>query len=89
MLVVTWMTELNGGVNGFEVSYSPVGSFCNGVVGGRKVVEGGGTMTYVLSDLQAYTEYSVSVRARGADGFGQPSAAMMERTQAGSKLKGN
>ena len=88
MLVVTWMTELNGGVNGFEVSYSPVGSFCNGVVGGRKVVESG-MMTYVLNDLQAYTEYSVTVRARGADGFGQPSAAMMKRTQAGSKLKGN
>ena len=74
MLNLTWTIQLtsNVSVNGFEVTYSPVGSFCDGVVGGRKVVEGGNMTTYVLNDLQAYTEYSVTVRARGADGFGQP-----------------
>ena len=72
-------------MTGYEVSYSPVEGSCEGVAGGREVVEGGRVLTTSLSGLQAYTEYSVTVRSRNADGFGVPSTARSERTMADSE----
>ena len=71
------------------MSYSPaegVGS-CDGVPGGAVIVKGANTLTQMLSNLEAYTEYSITVRARGADGLGPPSTPMTERTRVDGKLE--
>ena len=87
-LQVQW-TSPTSGVNGYEVSYSPVegAESCDGVPGGAVMVEGANTFTYPLINLEAYTEYSVTVRARGADGLGPPSTPGTGRTTADCKLK--
>ena len=84
-LSVSWTASVSSGVTGYEVSYSPVDGSCEGVIGGREVVEGGSTLSTSLRNLQAYTEYSVTVRARNADGFGQPSDVRGRKTMADSK----
>ena len=86
-LQVSWTSLASTGVNGYEVSYSPVSGSCEGVTGGRVVVEGGSVTRHELRGLEAYTEYNVTVRARSADGFGLPSDAQRERTMADSMLK--
>lgn len=87
-LRVQWTSPTNG-VNGYEVSYSPVegAESCDGVPGGAVMVEGANTFTHMLTSLEAYTEYSVTVRARGADGLGPPSTPGTGRTTADGKLK--
>lgn len=86
-LLVQW-TPLISGVDGYEVSYSPVeGESCDGVPGGAVMVEGATTFTHTLSNLQAYTEYSITVRARGADGLGPPSTARTGRTSSDGKFE--
>lgn len=69
------------------MSYSPVEGACDGVPGGAVMVERATTFTHTLSNLQAYTEYSITVRARGADGLGSPSTARTGRTAADGKLE--
>ena len=86
MLVVEWSSPISG-VDGYEVSYSPVEGSCDGVLGGSVMVEGGTTFTYTLGDLQAYTEYSITVRARGADGLGPPSTPSTGRTAPDGKFE--
>ena len=86
MLNVAWSPSSDSGVNGYEVSYSPMEGLCDGVLGGAVMVEGRTTRTYTLTNLQAYTEYSITVRARGADGLGPPSTPRVERTEADSEL---
>ena len=86
-LRVSWNASVSDGVSGYEVSYSPVEGSCEGVVGGIVVVEGGNMLNKVVSGLQAYTEYNITVRARGADGVGPPSAAQTERTMADGMLE--
>ena len=86
-LVVQWSFPGNG-VDGYEVSYSPVeGESCDSVPGGAVTVEGATTFTRTLDNLQAYTEYSITVRARGADGLGPPSTARRQRTAADGELE--
>ena len=87
-LRVQWSSPISE-VNGYEVSYSPVEGVesCDGVPGGAVMVEGATTFTSMLTSLEAYIEYSVTVRARGADGLGPPSTPATGRTTADGKLK--
>jgi hypothetical protein len=82
-LRVQWSSPTSG-VDGYEVSYSPVegAGSCDGVPGGAVMVEGANTFTHMLTNLEAYTEYSITVRARGADGLGPPSNPATGRTAA-------
>lgn len=67
--------------------YTPVESeSCDGVTGGSVTVEGATTVTHILQNLQAYTEYSITVRARGTDGLGPPSLAERQRTEVDCKF---
>ena len=86
-LSVSWTASVSDGVDGYKVTYSPVDGSCEGVVGGIVVVEGGSVMAKVVSGLQAYTEYSITVRARSVDGVGAPSVAQTGRTMAGGMLE--
>ena len=87
-LVVQWSSPISG-VNGYEVSYSPVegAGSCDGVPGGAVMVERATTFSHILSNLEAYTEYSITVRARGTDGLGAPSTPRTGRTTADGKLE--
>ena len=88
-MLVSWTAPVDGGGIDFEVSYSPAEGSCAGVVGGTEVVESDDSRTsyvHVLSNLQTYTEYSIIVTARGANGLSQSSAALTMRTQADSEF---
>ena len=69
------------------MSYSPADGSCDGVTGGRVTVEGGSVRNHELSDLEAHTEYSITVRSRSSDGFGPPSVPRMGTTMADSMLE--
>ena len=87
-LVVQWSSPISG-VNGYEVSYSPVegAESCDGVPGGVVMVERATTFSHTLNNLEAYTEYSITVRARGTDGLGAPSTPGTGRTDADGELE--
>ena len=84
-LTVSWSASASSGVTGYEVSYSPVEGSCEGVAEEERWWTRGNVLTISLSGLQAYTEYSVTVRSRNADGFGIPSTATSERTMPDSE----
>ena len=69
------------------MSYSPADGSCDGVTGGRVTVEGESVRNHNLSDLEAHTEYSITVRARSSDGFGPPSVPRMGTTMADGMLE--
>ena len=85
-LAVSWTGSVTSGVNGYEVTYSPGDGSCDGIVGGRVMVEGGSVMNLQLTDLEAYTEYMVAVRSRTAEGFGSTFTAQTRTTMADSML---
>ena len=58
--------NLNGQLQGYEISYTPNGER-------PTVVDVQNTTTWKLTDLKPYTSYSISVRAKTGAGFGEKS----------------
>ena len=85
-IMVLWqMAPPSAEVNGIEITYTPVPGSCDGVQAGRLVIEDGSTTQHSLTGLQEYTEYSIAIRFRGSEGFGQPSHPVQRRTVSSSE----
>ena len=82
---VTWNTlspvDLNGNLTGYTVRYRVTSS---SDIYETKVVSAG-TNTLIITGLQIYTNYSVSVRAASQAGPGPYSSDSIQQTDQGSK----
>ena len=72
------------GVIGYEISFTPSTADCPEIKGGNQTVNGGATTEYVLTGLEQYTQYNITVRAENSMGYGPPSNVMIARTAADS-----
>ncbi len=77
---LSWDQVLSSDVLGYMVTYTPVNTSCEGVLGGRVIVNEGNTTGYLLTGLQEYINYSVVLQTKGNQGYGQSSAPVYQRT---------
>ena len=73
------------GVIGYKISFTTSTADCPTIKGGIQTVNGGATITYVLTGLEEYTEYHISLRVENSEGYGPSSDVMIARTAANSE----
>ena len=80
---VRW-SPLDGeeGVIAYEISFTPSTVDCPELEGGSQTVSGGVTAEIVLTGLEEYTQYNITIRAENSIGCGPPSDFMVARTAA-------
>ena len=80
---VTWDAfPLSSGVNSYNISYSTSASYTSG---GNMTVNDATTASYTLTDLEEYTNYTISVRAISNSGMSENSNEVLVTTYTDSK----
>lgn len=76
---VQWSGVNEEGVMGYMLTYNPVNGSCEGVEGGKVMVDRNAT-TSLLEGLEEYMAYNITLQTKGGQGYGLPSPPVVNKT---------
>ncbi len=83
---VHWVPpEGEDGIVGYGISFTPAIAACPGIEGGLQMVTGGTSTQALLTGLEEYTEYNITVMTHNPVGIGPPSDVWIVKTEADSE----